>query len=171
MQILSDKEIIIRIKNGEIDYFTFIVKKYTNQIHNYLLKKLSNSDDVDDIVQNSFLKFYKSIRNFDFERPVIPYLFQIAKNELKMYWRSKKNTLKLDETIATSDEADYFEKGDINKILKRLPLEQKKALRLVGDGYSYKEIARELERPINTIRTIIRRARLQLLKYKEDENT
>ncbi|MBI4009540.1 RNA polymerase sigma factor [Candidatus Roizmanbacteria bacterium] len=171
MRTLSDKEILIKVKNGQLDYFTFLVKQYTKQIYNYIFRKLPQRDDVEDIVQNTFLKFYRAIQKFDVERPVLPYLFQIAKNELKMHWRAKKNTLKLDEAIATEDEVDYFEKGEIEKILSKLPFEQKKALELVGDGYSYKEIAKQLERPLNTVRTIIRRARLQLLKYKEDENS
>ena len=52
----------------------------------------------------------------------------------------------------------------IQKQLESLPHEQKKAVNLVSEGYSYKEIAKFLDRPLNTIRTLIRRARLKLNK-------
>lgn len=167
MSTLSDKDIITHVKNGEIDYFTFIVKKYTNQIYNYLYKKLPNKDDVEDVVQNSFLNFYKALSRFDLKRPVLPYLFQIAKNELKMHWRSKKSTVSLDDSMIVEIEEKIFDTNDIEEQLDKLPSEQKKAVQLVGEGYSYKEISKELGRPLNTVRTIIRRARLQLQKEKE----
>src|SRR3990167_7579561 len=99
MTTLSDKDIILRIKKGEIDYFTFIVKKYTKQIYNYVLKKLGQKDEAEDVVQNSFLKFYKAISRFDEDKPILPYVYQIAKNEIKMYWRAKKKLLPLDEAL------------------------------------------------------------------------
>src|SRR3989338_6744215 len=153
MQTLSDKEIVTRIKNGEIDYFTYIVKKYTNQIFNYVLKKIRDRDDCADIVQDSFLNFYKVVGRFDEERPVLPYLFQIARNEIKMHWRARKQTVRLDERIVAEEDRQSLTKDAIEKHLNKLPNEQKKALKLVSDGYSYKEIAKLLGRPVNTIIT------------------
>jgi RNA polymerase sigma-70 factor (ECF subfamily) len=169
MGTLQDKEILIRIQKGEIDYFSFIVKKYTQQIFNYVLKKLGQRDEAEDVVQNSFLKFYRAIARFDVERPIVPYLFQIAKNEIKMYWRSKKKLLPLDEALVSYIEEDSFDQEVLLKKLEVLSGEQKKALTLVSEGYSYKEISKELQRPLNTVRTIIRRARLQIMKVREDE--
>lgn len=169
MGTLSDKEIVLRIQKGEIDYFSFIVKKYTQQIFNYVLKKLGQRDEAEDVVQNSFLKFYRAIARFDVDRPIVPYLFQIAKNEIKMYWRSKKKLLPLDEALVSYIEEDSFDQEVLLKKLEVLSGEQKKALTLVSEGYSYKEISKELQRPLNTVRTIIRRARLQIMKVREDE--
>src|SRR3989344_4632609 len=169
MGTLVDKEILIRIQKGEIDYFTFIVKKYTQQIFNYVLKKLGQRDEAEDVVQNSFLKFYKAIGRFDVDRPILPYLFQITKNEIKMYWRSKKKLLPLDEALVSYIEEDSFDQEVLLKKLEVLSGEQKKALTLASEGYSYKEISRQLQRPLNTVRTIIRRARLQIMKVRKDE--
>ena len=169
MHTLNDREILVRIKKGEIDYFTFIVKKYTKQIYNYVLKKLGQKDEAEDVVQNSFLKFYKAISRFDEDKPILPYVYQIAKNEIKMYWRAKKKLLPLDEALVAYIEADSFDEEVLLKKLDVLSGEQKKALTLVSEGYSYKEISKQLRRPLNTVRTIIRRARLQIMKEREDE--
>lgn len=166
MQTLSDKEVITRVKNGEIDYFYYIVKKYTVQILTFVTKKLSNREDAEDIVQNSFLHFYKAINRFDQNKQIQPYLYQIVRNELKMLWRSRKITISLDEKIVADKEQEDLDIEDIERHLNKLPLEQKKTLQLVSEGYSYKEIAKNLKRPLNTVRTIIRRARLQLTKIK-----
>ena len=159
---LSDQEVIVKIKNGEIDNFIYLVKKYDKQIYNFIFKKIKNRDDIEDIVQISFIRFYKAIDRFNAEKPVLPYLFEIVRNEMKMFWRSRKKTVPLDEKITAEVKDVYIEKDIINKKLESLPKEQKKAIELVGEGYSYREIAKVLNRPINTIRTIIRRTRLKL---------
>ena len=165
---LSDREIFIKIKNGEIDYFEYIVKKYTKQIYNFTHKKIKINDDVEDIVQVSFLQLYKAVGRLDEKKPVLPYLYQIVRNEMKMFWRKQKPTLPLDEKIVAEEKEENLETEAAEKLLSRLPKEQKKAVKLVSQGYSYKEIAGFLNRPINTIRTIIRRARLKLIQSKND---
>lgn len=169
MVTISDKEIIIKIKQGEINYFSFLVKKYTDRIYYVIYSRLFNKDDVDDLVQNAFLDFYKAINRFNEDRPVLPYLYEIAKNETKMYFRSKKETVSLDESIKTVNhkEENNFLSTDIEELLTVLPVDQKKALKLLSEGYSYEEIAQKLSRPLNTVRTIIRRGRLKIKKNYE----
>src|SRR3989339_1729505 len=99
MAELSDKDIVIKIKNGEINYYSYIVKRYTTLIYRYIERKLFKKDEADDLVQNVFISFYKAIEKFDEKRPIKPYLFQIVQNELKMYYRSFKKDQPLDEQI------------------------------------------------------------------------
>src|SRR3989339_1940446 len=96
---ISDKDIIKKIKNGEIDHYSYIVKKYTTLIYKFIERKLFKKDEADDLVQNVFISFYKAIEKFDEKRPIKPYLFQIVQNELKMYYRSYKKSFPLDERI------------------------------------------------------------------------
>lgn len=159
---LSDQQVIEKIKNGEIDYFSFIVKNYTKQIYNFVSKKISNKEDVEDIVQSSFLQLYKAIGRLDEDKPILPYLYQVVRNEMKMFWRGRKAMLPLDEKIVAEEKEVLLETELIEKQLDTLPKEQKKAVKLVSEGYSYREIAKFLGRPINTIRTLIRRARIKL---------
>lgn len=160
---LDDKQILIKIKKGEIEHFSHIVKKYTHTIYKYIYSKLFDKHDVDDLVQNTFLNFYKSIHRFDAERPVLPYLFEISKNELKMYFRSKKKTYSLNDALKVGMEREYEPGGEsIDELLKFLAEDQKKALQLLSEGYSYEEISKIMKKPLNTVRTIIRRARLKL---------
>src|SRR3989344_1310032 len=140
MQALSDKEVLIRIKQGKIDYFTHLVKKYTGRIFNFTHKKIKKKDDVEDIVQVSFLQLYKAVGRLDEKKSILPYLYQIVRNEMKMFWRRQKPTLPLDEKIAADDKEESLDSDLINKQLESLPHEQKKAVKLVGEGYSYKEI-------------------------------
>lgn len=169
MDISDDREIIIKIKKGKIDNFAFLVKKYTPRIYGFIKAKLFNKDEVDDLVQNAFFKFYRAIGRFDETRPVLPYLYEIAKNEMKMYFRSRKETVNLDDAIGINlSVEEKFYSGDIKDGLKILSSIQRKALNLLSEGYSYEEIAKSIGKPLNTVRTIIRRGRLKMKKNYEN---
>lgn len=161
---ISDKDIIIKIKNGEIDHYSFIVKKYTTSIYRFIEKKLFKKEDTDDLVQNVFISFYKSLDRFDEKRPVKPYLFQIVQNELKMYYRSKKPTVQLDENVYLVHDRDIDIQDDIFTSLKN---DEKRIFKYISDGYNYHEIAQIFKKPLNTIKSIVRRGRLKLLKLYE----
>src|SRR4051794_19205811 len=106
MQRLSDREVIKNIKNGNIHFFEQIVKEYTQKVYVFVSRKLFDKSEAEDIVQNSFLKFYKAIPKFDETRPILPYLFEIAKNEVRMYIRSKKSTVSLDDALEIPAQGD-----------------------------------------------------------------
>jgi RNA polymerase sigma-70 factor, ECF subfamily len=161
---LTDKEIIIKIRKGQIDAYVYLVKKYTGQIRNYAAERLFDKVEADDIVQNVFLSFYKAIRRFDEKRPVLPYLYEIVKNELKMYYRRHKSTLSLDDRLVNLPAREIFSDSleEAKDFLRPLPEVQQKIMLLLTKGYSYQEIANYLNKPLNTVKTIIRRARLKL---------
>jgi RNA polymerase sigma-70 factor (ECF subfamily) len=170
MKTYDDKEVIKKIKNGEIDHFSTLVKQYESQIYQYVRARLFQKLDADDLVQNTFVSFYKVISRFDETKPVLPYLFQITKNELKMYYRSHKETVSLEDSLEMKTEQADFYAEDYSRVLEKLSDEQREILQLLEEGYSYEEIAQKYNRPINTIRTIIRRARLQVKKLYEDSS-
>jgi len=160
METLTDAEAILKIKNGEINYFSVLVRKYTTVIKRFISHKLFIKDDTDDIVQNTFINFYKSLYRFDHTRPVLPYLYQIAKNELKMYFRAHKQAVSLNEDIELQDLEDHDVLDNYAELINVLDPEQKKIIQLLYEGYTYKEIGDALHKPENTIKTIIRRLRL-----------
>jgi len=158
---MSDKEVVLKIKNGEIDYFEILVKKYSNVIYHYLFSKLKKKEDCEDLLQEVFLSFYKSINRFDEEKPVLPYLYEIAKNSLKMFYRKRKIVLPLkEEIIKENNYFESFEKIDLN--LNKLNKKEKLIFEMLGQGYKIKEVAEKLKIKENTVKSIIRRGRMKL---------
>lgn len=158
MPDLTDKEIIKKIKTGEIDFYSLIVKKYTSAIYFYIKGRLFKKDETDDLVQNVFIAFYKSLEKFDEERPVKPYLFQIVRNELKMYFRSYKKTLPLSEKVIFEEQYGEIKIEDFTSLNDQ----EKIIFDHINQGYSYSEIGRLVKKPLNTIKSIVRRGRLKL---------
>lgn len=133
----------------------------------YIYRKLSKKEDTEDLVQNVFVSFYKSIERFDENKPIKPYLFQIVINELKMYYRRYHPSLPLKEDI-------YLEKNIDSELdlslIKSLKSKEKNMLQMIADGFSYSEISKKFKKPINTVKSIIRRARFKLkakIKYEK----
>jgi RNA polymerase sigma-70 factor, ECF subfamily len=67
---MTDKEVILKIKSGEINYFEFLIKKYSHFLYQYLFLKIKNKDDCEDLLQEIFFSFYKNLSHFDESQPV-----------------------------------------------------------------------------------------------------
>ncbi len=164
MENLQEKDVIQKIKQGEIDYYSVIVKTYAGRIDNYIKSRLFDKDDSDDLTQNVFISFYKAIAGFDENKPVLPYLFEIARNELKMHYRTRKTTAPLREEMASDsgDPVDFDE-----SILNALDGKDKKILLEISEGYSNEEVAKKYKISLNNLKSKIRRARLKIKKIHE----
>lgn len=164
MATLSDKEVVIKIKEGELDHFSFVVKKYSPRILNFVSSRLFKREDADDLVQNIFINFYKAIPRFIEDKPILPYLYEIARNELKMYYRSHKITVPLKEEIAADGpEEIVFDNSSLNILDER----ERNYLLEIADGYTYQEVAKKYRMSVNTLKSKIRRARLKMKKTYE----
>lgn len=160
---MTDEVVIRQIQQGDIEVFEILVNRYSGKIKSYVAGRLFKKEEADDIVQMSFIQLYKSISRFNPSRPLYPYLMQITRNELYMYFRKYKKTIPLNEELDYPNEANEYE-GDNGDMLSNLRPDQKNALSWFVEGYSYKEISKKIGKPINTVRTLIRRARLFIQK-------
>ena len=144
---MTDKELILKIKSGEINYFEFLIKKYSYLLYQYLFLKIKNKDDCEDLLQEIFFSFYKNLNHFDEIQPVKPYLFKIAINQLKMFYRKRKKFLPLNKDIA--DEGGDFAIFNIfeeeEKIFEKLNKKEQKVFQLLKNGYKIKEIAKKFK--------------------------
>ena len=165
----TDSDIIKRIRKGHINEYKIIIDQYGKKVESYVRARLFQKLDVDDIVQITFVKFYKALDRFDCSRPVLPYVLEIAKNELKMYYRSFKKTVLLDvvENIVYQKQEEGITMPESEELLGKLKGDQRTAIELFSKGFRYEEIAKQLKKPLNTVRTIIRRGREKLQSIYE----
>ena len=79
------------------------------QLYRYCLKIIGNSFDAEDCVAETFYRFFNRINNFDYSRPIQPYLFRIARNVALDMLRAKQKHLPLDEAVKfhPNNFADY----------------------------------------------------------------
>lgn len=166
-QDLSEKELIKLIRNGEINYFEIFVNKYTKIVFYYVLKRVRSHQDSQDIVQSAFIKAYKALDKFDTNKAFYPWFFTIVKNEINDFYRKNKSHEELNEEIV-HEFLPQDEELDFNLLVGDIKPEYKKVLELYfRDGYSYEDIAKRLGKPLNTVKTLIRRAKEQVAKNYE----
>ena len=168
-----DSDIISDIINGNKDKFEYIIRKYDKKIYVLIKKKyyLTN-DEMDDIMQDTFIKCYKNLKSFKRDRSFYPWLSTIAinitKDFLKKKIKRKSRTDKLYEDsffLLNQDSINHSidELDRIDRAIKLLETDQKEVILLRAEGLSYNEISKKLNLPLGTVMSRLNRARKKIL--------
>jgi len=87
----DDRQLIaeLRQENTRDLAFNRLVKTYQERLYWHIRKMVLNHDDTDDILQNTFVKVWKSIGSFREESKLYTWLYRIATNEAITFLNSK----------------------------------------------------------------------------------
>jgi len=179
----SDKDddllIVQRVQAGDKLAFNLLVNKYHRRVGRLLTRMVRNQEDIEDIVQETFIKAYRAIGNFRGDSAFYTWIYRIAINTAKnllVTQGRRPTTLK----EANDDDNETFEDNAalsnidtpeslyqtkqigeaVNQAMAELPEELRSAIVMREiDGLSYEEIAIAMDCPIGTVRSRIFRAR------------
>ena len=178
---LQDEEIVRLVQSGKAEPFNFLIIRYEKKIENYARHFLSDKEEINDALQEIFIKAYKNIKSFDAERKFSSWLYRIAHNEfINALKRKSKKTLPLidfdvffpfqSQKNAVSEELDRQENRKIvDEFLNRLEIKYKEPVVLYYlDDLSYREIADILHIPIGTVGVRIKRAKDIMKNYSKE---
>lgn len=173
----EDIELVRLAQAGEVRAFEALVVKYQRRIARHVARYLKTAADVEDAVQEVFMRVYRGIRSFRGESQFYTWLFRIATNVALRHLARRPSHLLLGDE-APEERADSFEPGvsdfaqpertaiaeqianSVEKALTKLQPQLAEALMLYEvENKSYAEIATMLDIPIGTVRTRIFRAR------------
>ncbi|BAN35216.1 RNA polymerase sigma factor RpoE [Sulfuricella denitrificans skB26] len=174
-----DQQLVERAQHGDKHAFELLVVKYQRKLGRLLSRFIRNPTEVEDVVQEAFIKAYRALPSFRGDSAFYTWLYRIginaAKNYLVSEGRRPPTTTEFD-----SEEAEGFEDAEqlrnintpenelmskqvaetVNKAMDTLPEELKTAITLREiEGLSYEEIANTMNCPIGTVRSRIFRAR------------
>jgi len=150
---LEDTEILSLINSNEAfnKGFEALVDKYQEPLYWHIRRMVNIHSDADDVVQNTFIKVFKSISKFRHESKLFTWLYRIATNEALTFIknRNKKSTEQFDTNLALRDDP-YFSGDEIQLLLKQaietLPTKQKQVFILrYYDELKYKDMAQILK--------------------------
>jgi RNA polymerase sigma-70 factor (ECF subfamily) len=101
----SDIEIVNRIKNGLSTDFHLLVDRYSDRIYKFLYAKSNNCNDIDDILQETFLKAFLNLNKYNEKYQFSTWLYTIAYREMCRVTSARKNknhiSIELVEPITT----------------------------------------------------------------------
>jgi RNA polymerase sigma factor (sigma-70 family) len=178
--IESDERLIESVKKGDCDAFGPIVERYKLALYKVMYRMVMNRDDAEDLVEEAFIKAYRSIKTFEIGRPFYAWLRRIAVNNainfLKREHRSNTEPLEYVEKTLSNGRNDPVRMTRekmlcerINHAIGRLPEDARIILLLkVEEDLSYDEISDLLHIPKGTVMSRLARARLKLKGILED---
>ena len=171
---MTDIEIIEEVKKGNHAAFKEIILKYESQIAATVIGMIGKCPDAEDVGQEVFIRFFKSIDKFRGDSSLGTYLTRIAINlSLNILRRRKRNILfniqpiekeivnqKEENDVIFNDEKDFVQRA-IQKLDSKF--RSVVVLRII-DGYSTEETAEILKIPLGTVLSRLARAQDKLKK-------
>ncbi|MDH5483883.1 MAG: RNA polymerase sigma factor RpoE [Gammaproteobacteria bacterium] len=173
-----DQALVERVQQGDKRAFDILVLKYQQRIINLVSRFVRNSDEVQDVAQEAFIKAYRALKNFRGDSAFYTWMYRIAINTAKNYLVSSGR--RVTTSAVDAQDAEQYDSGDwlreyatperellaeeikqvINKTIVELPDDLKDAITLREmEGLSYEDIAEVMDCPIGTVRSRIFRAR------------
>ena len=172
-----ESSLVIEIRNGNADAFQSLMDTYRPMLIGLALRKLHNTDDAADVVQETFVKAFRSLKDFDTSRPLRPWLTRICMNCIVDLARQRKNSTESIENheYSLSDNGEMTERaegalmrGQIMEAIKRLPWRYRQIIMMRHfEHMDVNEIADRLHKPEGTIKSWLFRARAMLQKDLE----
>ncbi len=170
----SDEAIIEEIKTGNVAAYEEIVKRYQRSLFSFVHHMIEDDGLCEDLVQETFIRIYKSIDRIDTSRKFSTWAFEIAKNAAISQIRGFKKSVSLNKVDIEADEnlyeniIDEHERGRIRDAVVQLGRSYRNVISLYYfEDLSYEEVSKKLKLPINTVRTHLRRGRQSLRKMLE----
>ena len=171
----SDDALIMLFQSGEQEVFRFLVERYQEKVRNIIYSIFNDSDLVDDLSQDVFIKVYQALPKFRFESSFYTWIYRIAVNKCRDELRKKKvkrffsfnsfektTNMKI-ENFATTTFDDENIRGVIEESLKKIPEKFRMPIILKDiDGMSYDEIAEVLDCEVGTVKSRLSRGRTML---------
>ena len=165
----SDFFLVQKIRNGDELAGNQFVEKYYFLIYQYCFLHIRNKECAEDMTQETFVRFYEAILKDANIRKIKNYLYSIAGNILKNYYKKKKEIL-VDQLPETEkDNLTELEiRLDIERALDQLPEEIKEiTILFFFQGLKQKEIAALLHIKLSLVKYRISKAKELLLKQLE----
>jgi len=162
---LSGADLMIRYQQGDMEAFDHLYDKYKSLVYGYLMKRIGNHTEVEEIFQDVFLRLHRSRSGYNSEYPFSPWLFAILKNSLIDHYRKskkEKDQLSLDDLKTTPQSIQVEENYNLDPLVPKnivLNVNQRKAIELrYGKDFSFEEIALSMDTTASNVRQLLSRA-------------
>jgi len=172
----TDEALVARFQAGEERAFELLWKRHESRVSRAVSRYLKDPDLLQDVVQESFVKAYKGMKNFRCDSMFYTWLYRIALNtcfnviKTNRRWQYAvdfdevgEDTERFADLHQDGPESDLMNedlKQAVDRAISRLPLDLRSALTLREfEGMSYEEIAEVLDCRVGTVKSRISRAR------------
>ena len=180
----DDRALTQMVVEGDSRAFDTLFTRHRDKIYALLVKRSNNSDDVEDLLQETFMKAFVNINRYNPRYDFGAWICTIAKNSFVDFNRSRqtkaldpKQNLPLDGHFSTSQSSiptpetpeesiiHAQQRAQIDRYISLLPENYRLLFQLrFLDEYSYEEIAEKLNMKLGTVKTQIFRIRAMMCR-------
>ena len=180
--VFDESDFVDKARNGDADAFNRLVSQYERKIFRLAKHITQNDEDAEDVLQESFLKAYSHLVDFNGQSKFYTWLVRIAVNESLMKLRKRKSdkTVPLDEPLDTGEDTvmreiavwdenpeQQYSREELGTILDEAVQGLRPAFRTVFvlrdiEELSTEETAESLGISVPAVKSRLLRARLQL---------
>jgi RNA polymerase sigma-70 factor (ECF subfamily) len=184
----DEKDLVHRARNGDMEAYDLLVKRYQERIYATVYHMTSNHDDANDLAQDAFIKAYRALKSFKGGSSFYTWLYRIAVNKTINFLKQRKNKSQMslndldfnvennpDLVALISEKTPRRDAGlaelqeKLNEAMQKLSEDHRMVVTLHDvQGLSHDEIAEIMECNIGTVRSRLFYARQQLQGYLSD---
>jgi RNA polymerase sigma-70 factor, ECF subfamily len=171
------------LRSGDRREFARLVDTFSGPLHRLALKMVGNDSDAEDVLQNTFLKAFQHIQEFEGRSKLSTWLYRIASNEALMMLRKRRPETTFSDAVQEQEDdqlsdpvqftdwcclpedefLDAESRAALDRAVQRLP----ETLRIVFvlrdiEGLSIQETSQALGLSETAVKTRLLRARLRL---------
>lgn len=167
---MTEKNLILLLKQGDEAAFTALYKTYWGKVHNFSCLYLTSGDEVEETVQEVFMKLWEARASLNEEENFAGFLFIITRNIVFHQFRRSFNDRAYRETVLAAVRQDAYYgieeqlfasdlKECIYRLISELPPRQQEVFRMSRIAHmSYREIAARLSISEKTVECHINKA-------------
>jgi RNA polymerase sigma-70 factor (ECF subfamily) len=178
----AELELVNRAREGDMGAFSSLIRQYEGKIFRLAMNITQNREDAEDVLQETFLKAFEHLDQFQGNSKFYTWIVRIAVNQALMKLRKRKSdrTVSIDEQIDTGEDTVIreiaawdpdpevsYSQAELNSILTEAidglaPIYKTVFTLRDVDGLSTEETADVLELSVPAVKSRLLRARLQL---------
>lgn len=165
-------QIIRRYSGGELQGFSDLYRQYSGLIRSVLFK-LCSPDDLDDLVQEVFIRIWNALPKFSQKAKIKTWVYRIAYNLAVDDLRKRKRRgshLEYKEKIIESEEQNVMDREQVQKGLQQLSEEHRAVLVLsCMEGLTNREIADVVKIPEGTVKSRLHHAKIKMGEFLKEK--
>lgn len=167
---IAEEELVSLLKNKDQKGFNILYNNYSGALFGVINKIIQSDDDANDLLQDTFLKIWRNIDNYDPSKgSIFTWMMNIARNlsidrVRSADFRDSSQNISMEQNIIYQVDSEHQTMMDVDsiglrKVVDNLKPEYRQLIELVYyKGYTQAEVSEEYGIPLGTVKTRIKAA-------------
>lgn len=167
---IAEEELVSLLKSKDQKGFNILYNNYSGALFGVINKIVQSDDDANDLLQDTFLKIWRNIDNYDPSKgSIFTWMMNIARNlsidrVRSADFRDSSQNISMEQNIIYQVDSEHQTVMDVDsiglrKVVDNLKPEYRQLIELVYyKGYTQAEVSEEYGIPLGTVKTRIKAA-------------